>query len=57
MVFNFSKNANALSNLKLADKRNCVTIDYESGVSPISIDKSMATKVATFVLFHVSRSY
>ena len=25
-------------NLKLAIKRNCVAIDYESGVSPISID-------------------
>ena len=38
-MFNFLKNSHVLYNLKLVGKRNCVIIDYESGVSPTSRGK------------------
>ena len=45
-MFNFLKNSHVLYNLKLVGKRNCVIIDYESGVSPTSRGKKKKKKMA-----------
>lgn len=43
-------------NLKLANKRNCIAIDYEiNGVSPISIDIYKILKDIEFFIIKIKR--